>query len=816
MAGFDNDVVYADNVDFSGGSPVSGKILLDGQLLIGSTALNAGGTHINVGTLTAGTGIAITNGSGSIIIENTGGGGGGGGTNSLMGNSGTATQSGGVITVIGSSGITTTGDGASTLTITPTNDLAALEALAGTGYAVRTGVDTWALRTFLAGSGISLSNADGVAGATTITAGATVPTTFTGDAGSASPALNNINIFGTAVQGISTSAAGSTVTITAADATDTQKGVASFDLTNFTVTAGDVASNPITITAGVGLDTGGAVNLGGAVTLDLEVPVIVANGGTGRITLTDNGVLYGDITSPVGMTAAGTNGQVLIAATGAPPAFATIAGTQGVTLTGGANTLSIGLVNVPNSALLNSSITITAGAGISVVGSPVSLGGVVTISATGTIVTQFSADSGVAVPAGNNINLLGTSAQGLSTSATGATVTFTNANATTTQKGVVALATNAEAIAGTDTAKAITADDLKAKLGAQTSHGFAIGAGTTSAIAWTAEPSNGQLPIGSTGNAPVLSTLTAGTGISITNGAGSITIANTSSSGTPTKITKFTASGTWTKATSPSPIVIQIYAWAGGGGGGSGRKGQANAGRRGGAGGAGGQFLSTFTDASYLGVSEIVTIGAGGAGAPAQTDSLTDGLFGTAGGDTSLGSLFVAYGGNPGRGGSQSSSNPGGLSRPVITPYISTSTSQSDGGSTGSTGNNGGSVTASPLPTGGGSGGGMDSSNTQIDGGRGGNIYLADGSTIIRAGGAFGPAGVGDAGDGTNASSSDDYILGGTGGGGGGGVTAAQGDGGDAGTPGAGGGGGSGSGPTYESGAGGDGGRGELWVIEYF
>lgn len=41
---------------------------------------------------------------------------------------------------------------------------------------------------------------------------------------------------------------------------------------------------------------------------------------------------------------------------------------------------------------------------------------------------------------------------------------------------------------------------------------------------------DGQLPIGSTGADPVLSTLTAGTGISITNGAGSITITNTGGS----------------------------------------------------------------------------------------------------------------------------------------------------------------------------------------------------------------------------------------------------------------------------------------------
>jgi hypothetical protein len=47
---------------------------------------------------------------------------------------------------------------------------------------------------------------------------------------------------------------------------------------------------------------------------------------------------------------------------------------------------------------------------------------------------------------------------------------------------------------------------------------------TSNEIANLGVASNGQLPIGSTGANPVLSTLTAGTGVSISNGAGSITI----------------------------------------------------------------------------------------------------------------------------------------------------------------------------------------------------------------------------------------------------------------------------------------------------
>lgn len=70
MAGFDNDICYANNVDFSGGSPVAGKVTTDGQLLIGSTA----SPNIRVATLTAGTGINIVNGAGAITINAAGGG----------------------------------------------------------------------------------------------------------------------------------------------------------------------------------------------------------------------------------------------------------------------------------------------------------------------------------------------------------------------------------------------------------------------------------------------------------------------------------------------------------------------------------------------------------------------------------------------------------------------------------------------------------------------------------------------------------------------------------------------------------------------
>lgn len=68
-----------------------------------------------------------------------------------------------------------------------------------------------------------------------------------------------------------------------------------------------------------------------------------------------------------------------------------------------------------------------------------------------------------------------------------------------------------------------------------TDGGILLGSGT-SAITVLGQATNGQIPIGSTGGDPVLGTITAGSGISVTNGSGSIEIGLTSSAGTVTSI----------------------------------------------------------------------------------------------------------------------------------------------------------------------------------------------------------------------------------------------------------------------------------------
>jgi len=293
----------------------------------------------------------------------------------------------------------------------------------------------------------------------TIADDGTVPLTFTEDTGSATAAANNLNVLGDSAQGSVTSGATDTITITNSDASETQKGVVetSTDAESIAGTSTDVAVVPTSLKAKLGSQT-------------------------------SDGIPYGDgDTNAIQWTAAGTNGQLIIGATGAAPAFADLTSSGAtIAITPGANSLNI--------------------------------------EAAAVVPTTFETDAGSAAAAANNLDICGTASQGISTSGATNVVTITAADASTTQKGVLETSTNAESIAGTSSTVGVTPASLTAKLGTQTSNGLSYGGGTTSALNWLAEATNGQLPIGNTGNPPTLGTLTAGVGISITNGSGSITI----------------------------------------------------------------------------------------------------------------------------------------------------------------------------------------------------------------------------------------------------------------------------------------------------
>jgi hypothetical protein len=125
---------------------------------------------------------------------------------------------------------------------------------------------------------------------------------------------------------------------------------------------------------------------------------------------------------------------------------------------------------------------------------------------------------------------------------------------------------------------------------------------------------NGQLLIGNTtGNTLTKATLTQGTGITITNGAGSITIAATSTGGF-SNIASFTSPGPSTWTAPPTTTMIKVTVIGGGGAGGGSNSPTTVAGAGGGGGGAAVQYLPVTGGTSYS-----YTVGAAGAATPAPT-----------------------------------------------------------------------------------------------------------------------------------------------------------------------------------------------------
>lgn len=205
MAGMKNDLLVAANSDFSqagapnsSSSPANG-LATNGQLWIGTTALNAGGTHINVGTLTSPNGsVTIGYVSPNITVQI---------------NSATVGQ-----TITGNSG------GALSPTAGNWNILGASVAAgtspvvtAGAGSTLTVNVQTSQALAAADATKIGLANFDSakftVAATGFVSASGTgIGQTITGDSGGAlSPTAGNWNIVG--LSGSKTSGTGSTLTV---------------------------------------------------------------------------------------------------------------------------------------------------------------------------------------------------------------------------------------------------------------------------------------------------------------------------------------------------------------------------------------------------------------------------------------------------------------------------------------------------------------------------------------------------------------------------------------------------------------------------
>jgi len=288
---------------FSGGPiTVSGTLTLGGTLGVanGGTALGTtpangqlligNGTGYTLATLTAGSNITITNSAGGISIASSGVSTFSAGTTGFT----PSTATNGAVTLAGTLNVANGGTG---LTATPTNGQ--IDIGNGTGFT---------RSTITAGTGITITNG----------------------AGSISIANAGVTSFSAGTTGFTPSTTTTGVVTLAGTLATTNGGTG---LTSFTSGGAVYATSTSVLTTGT-------------------LPVTA--GGTGQASaLTQYGVVYGSSTTAMGITAAGTTGQFLLATTGAAPSWSsTIPSTAAVTsITFGTtgltpNTASTGAVTV--------------------------------------------------------------------------------------------------------------------------------------------------------------------------------------------------------------------------------------------------------------------------------------------------------------------------------------------------------------------------------------------------------------------------------------------------------------------------------------
>lgn len=308
---------------------------------------------------------------------------------------------------------------------------------------------------------------------------------------------------------------------------------------------------------------------------------------------------------------------------------------------------------------------------------------------------------------------------------------------------------------------------------------------------------DGRVGIGVTPDATVSLSLDS-TGVKFNDGTIQTTAA-TGSTGTPTDVQVFTSSGTWTKPVGAKSVHITTI--AGGSGGGSGCASSAGTAAGGGGGGAGGGRSFVTLDASLLGATESVTVGAGGTGG-ASVAVGNNGNNGGVGGSSFFGLWCGAGYGIVTTGGGGGSSTAGGVASFSGSRFMF----PAGNGGAGGFGTNGTAGSSVFVGAGAGGGGGINAAGTFIgNGGVGGfsTGYNTPTATITPAGS-------------NGLSVPTNTPLGGNGGGGGNAsATASAQAGGNGGIYGAGGGGG-GAGQGFSSGKGGDGSSGIVVVTTYF
>jgi len=309
---------------------VTGEATFNGGVKIGADTLAEYIYDTVGGAITAGTGITITNSdvgnTSTVSITNTG----------VTANTYGSTTAIPVITVNAQGQLTSVTTASITTTLGISSDSGtdsialATDTLTFTGgEGIDTSINSGTNTLTISAEDATTSN-KGVASFNTddfnVTSGAvelkdTVVKTVTTDSGALTPSTHGFSILGG--EGIDVTHSGTTITVAGEDATTSNKGVASFDTNNFTVTSGAVTAKNITLgsstltlgstttsIAGVTELTVDNININGSTisSTDTNGNIVISPNGTGKVDV--SGSIITGVSEPVNPTDAATKNYV--------------------------------------------------------------------------------------------------------------------------------------------------------------------------------------------------------------------------------------------------------------------------------------------------------------------------------------------------------------------------------------------------------------------------------------------------------------------------------------------------------------------------